>query len=146
MERDTDIHKEMKDMAPDFPWKPTFETPSGYFDRLPDQVLVRWKEDDKKGGGKIMVWRKMVAAAAIVTGFSLGIMWWTNQSMLKTNSTDITSADAYVYILENLDEFSPLLLQQDQWAEDSKIELPDSSAVEEYLLEEMDGEELEKIF
>jgi hypothetical protein len=42
-------------------------------------------------------------------------------------------------------EFSPII-QQEQWITDGKQILPPSSEVEEYLIEEMGGEDIETIF
>ena len=148
MEREEELHDELKDMSFGPSVKRTNMAPDGYFDTLPDQVMNRWLLENKKAHqvSKPLMLRRMVAAAAIVSGLCLGITLWTNQTATSSQTEDISSGDAYQYILENIDDFAPLILQQEQWSEVNETVVPDASSMEQYLMEELDGEEFESIF
>ena len=122
--------------------------PDGYFDTFPDRIMNRWLLENKKTHqiSKPLMLRRMVAAAAIVSGLCLGITLWTNQTATSSQTDDISSGEAYQYILENIDDFAPLIPQQEQWSEINETLVPDALSMEQYLMEELDGEEFESIF
>ena len=148
MEREEELHDELKDMSFGPSVKRSTLAPDGYFDTLPDQVMNRWLLENKKDHqvSKPLMLRRMVAAAAIVSGVCLGIALWTNQTATSSKTDDISSGEAYQYILENIDDFAPLILQEEQWSGINETLVPDASSMEQYLMEELDGEEFESIF
>jgi hypothetical protein len=119
--------------------------PEGYFDQLPDRVLMRWHKEKQTSPSRTISLRKLISTAAIVSGICLGVMWLTNQAAPAIVDVEISSADAYLYILEHIDDFAPWI-QDESLAEDIKTPIPDSSAIKEYLIEELDGEDPETIF
>lgn len=145
MESNEELKKEMQQLSPGFPVKPDVPAPPGYLDKLPDRIMARWQNEKQQGQGHQMSIRRMMATAAIVTGICLGVVWWTHQTVPVGQMREITASEAYDYILENMVEFSSII-QQEQWITDEKQILPTSSEVEEYLIEELDGEEIENIF
>jgi hypothetical protein len=58
----------------------------------------------------------------------------------------ITSADAFAYIEENISEFDALLPLEVHLPDDEIIVLPESAEIEEYLLEELGGHDIEELF
>lgn len=148
METEEELKDELKDMPFGFPAKRSTMAPEGYFDTFPDRVMDRWllEEESVNQVSRPMMVRKMIAAAAIVSGVCLGITIWTNQAASSSQIEDISSGEAYQYIIENIDDFAPLILQQEQWSEVNETLVPDASSMEQYLMEELDGEEFESIF
>lgn len=148
METEEELQDELKDMPFGPPVKRSTMAPEGYFDTFPDQVMNRWLREKEKVHpvSRSLMFRRMVAAAAIVSGVCLGIVLWTNQTASSSQIEDISTGDAYQYILENIDDFAPLILQQEQWSEENETIVPDPSSIEQYLMEELDGEEFESIF
>jgi hypothetical protein len=121
-------------------------SPPGYFEQFPDRIMDRWATERATPLKKRIPLSRMIAAAAIVSGICFGVAWWTNHSNTTQATTDISGAEAYQYILEHIDEFAPLINQPDQWAEQSSIDISPSDAIEEYLIEELEGEDIEIIF
>lgn len=148
METEEELKDELKDIPFGSPAKRSTMTPEGYFDTFPNRVMDRWLLEEKSVNqvSRPMMVRRMLAAAAIVSGVCLGIAIWTNQAAPSTQIEDISSGEAYQYILENIDDFAPLILQQEQWSEVNETIVPDPSSIEQYLMEELDGEEFESIF
>jgi hypothetical protein len=145
MNRDKEIEEELKDLSPGFPGKSFMAAPQGYFEQLPDSVMQKWQAQKPYSAYHLLTLRRMIAAAAVITGLCLGVLWWTNQSSATNNSLQISSSEAYSYILENMEEFSPLLMEEPQVMEDELL-VPEPSAVEEYLIEELEGVDIETIF
>jgi hypothetical protein len=148
MQAEEELQDELKNMPFGPPIKQSTIPPEGYFDTFPDRVMNRWllKKEKVHQFNRPMMIRRMSAAAAIVSGICLGIALWTNQAAPSSQMKDISSGDAYQYILENIDDFAPLILQQEQWSEVNETIIPDPSSIEQYLMEELEGEELESIF
>ena len=148
METQEELRDELKDVSFGHVAQKKDKVPAGYFDSFPDQVMHRWfqeKEQIHQVNRRSMV-RRMVATAAIVSGICLGIALWTNKASSISQLDTISSGDAYHYIMENIDEFAPLFLQHEPWSDASNMIMPDSSSIEQYLMEELDGEEFESIF
>lgn len=148
METEQELQDELKEfsLGPVTNRIPT--VPEGYFDTFPDQVMHRWLQEKEQVNqvSRPMMIRRMVAAAAIVSGVCLGITIWTQQTKATMPTADISSGDAYQYIMENIDDFAPLILPPEQWPEANEIIVPDASSIEQYIMEELDGEEFESIF
>ena len=116
--------------------------PEGYFDQLPDRVMNRWQHTESKR----LPLRRMFAVAAIMTGIALGVTLLTTSESLYPKSQDITATEAYEYIMEHVEEFSPLILQQAEMTTEPSDPLQEARDIEEYLLEELEDHELETIF
>lgn len=148
MEREEELHDELKDVSFGPSFKGSSMAPEGYFDSFPDRIMNRWlleKENINPFSRPVML-RRMMAAAAIVSGVCLGIALWTNQTSTSSPTDDISSGEAFQYILENIDDFAPLILQQEQWNGGNEIITPDPSSIEQYLMEELEGEDFESVF
>lgn len=146
MEKEEDIHDELKAFAFGIKDKPSPAVPPDYFEQLPDRILQRWKLERTAPAVKQFTLRHMIASAAVVSGICLGIVWWTNESSQLHTSGDISEAEAYQYIMEHINEFAPLMYDTDPLADESSLDLPPTNAIEEYLIEELDGDQLESIF
>ena len=140
-----DWQNEMEDLSFVNSGKSVYQAPEGYFDELPDHVIDRWHKVQGIPKGTVIVLWKKIATAAVVTGLCLGITWWTSMTSGSREDNTITSGEAYEYIMEHIDEFAPLILQNGQLAEE-KTPSPESAAIEQYLLEELDSEDFENIF
>lgn len=146
MEPDKNVKEEMDNLAPGFPKRPFHSPPPGYFDQLPNQLLHQWQNQQVTRPTKAINLPRMISTAAIVAGICFGVAWLTHLSSEAPDSSGISSSDAYQYIIDNLDEFEPLILQQELWIRNDKNVPSESSAIEEYLIEEMDGDDIETIF
>lgn len=144
MAQEEDINKEMNEIAPGFPVKRSYTPPAGYFETFPDQVLNRWKKEESHPVARIIHWKRIISIAAVVTGLSIGGWWFLSQPTLAATN-DITSAEAYQYIHENIDEFEPLLETADIDIKENQLDIP-FEAVEEYLIEETKGSDPEDLF
>lgn len=140
-----DWQNEMNDLSFVNSGKPTYQAPEGYFEALSDQVMNRWQQEQALTHPIVITFWKKIATAAVITGICLGITWWTNQNAGLQEDNTITSGEAYEYIMEHIDEFAPLIQQTQQLAEE-KTPSPESTAIEQYLLEELDGDDFENIF
>ncbi len=145
-EQKEELQKELEELAPGFPKKFVAITPSGYFDALPDHILERWRTQQSIDRKKLFPLIRMIAVAALVTGICFSMVWWTHQSAIKDPMAELNSAEAIQYILDHMDEFEPLILQQEQWADDEKVESLNPNEIEQYLLEEIESDDFENIF
>jgi hypothetical protein len=146
MEPEEKIKEEMDRLAPGFPKRLFHMPPPGYFEQLPDQLMEQSQSHGVIRPTRSVSLPAMISTAAIVAGICFGIMWFTHRFNTAPNSTGISSSDAYQYIINNLDEFEPLILQQETWIRNDRNTPSPSSAIEEYLIEEMDGDDIETIF
>ena len=146
MEPDKNIKEEMDSLVPGFPKRPFHAPPSGYFEQLPDRLVNQWQSQQVTGRTNAINLPRMISTAAIVAGICLGVAWLTHHSNEAPDSSGISSSDAYHYIIDNLEEFEPLILQQELWIKNDRNTPSESSAIEEYLIEEMDGDDIETIF
>lgn len=140
-----DWQNEMEDLSFVNSGKSVYQAPKGYFDELPDHVIDRWHKEEGTPQGTVIAFWKKIATAAVVTGICLCVTWWTSLSSGTQENNSITSGEAYEYIMEHIDEFAPLILQNGQLAEEKTLS-PESAAIEQYLLEELDSEDFENIF
>ena len=143
-----DIRKEMGELSAHLPPKQPDLPPPGYFESIPEKVIQRWKTKEGEIHHRRVLIRRWTAIAAI----SLGVMvagWWLfskpNASTF-TPALTLSSSEAYQYVMDNISDFDGLMEQQVQWPMEEKIIVPDSSAAEEFLLEELQGHELEQLF
>ena len=146
MEPDKNVQEEMDILAPGFPERQFHSPPAGYFEQLPDQLIHQWQSQKVAMHTKSINLARLISTAAIVAGICFGVTWLTHRSNESPDSSGISSSDAYQYIIDNLDEFEPLILQEDVWIQHERNAPSESSAIEEYLIEEMDGDDMETIF
>ena len=146
MEPEKNIQEEMDTLSPGFPKRIYHSPPPGYFDHLPDQLMHQWQSQKGAVMTTSINLRRLISTAAIVTGICFGVTWLTHHSNEASDPIGISSSDAYQYIINNLDEFEPLILQQDVWIQNERNAPSESTVIEEYLIEEMDGDDIETIF
>jgi hypothetical protein len=85
-----------------------------------------------------------VGIAAVLTGLCVG-GWWFFMNPSTEEVNEITSAEALQYIHENIGEFEDLIETSDIQIDVSELEVP-QEGVEEYLIEEMHGNDPEILF
>lgn len=146
MKRDDDIRFELEEISRGFPEPKRYKVPDSYFEQTPDRIMSRWGRDKHSSMYSLPVLRRMIAAAALVGGIALGIVWVSQPTSGDNEVMAIRADDAYQYIHEHIDEFESLMLEDPGWMEVAPMEFPDADAVEEYLLEELQAEEIESLF
>ncbi len=146
MQKEDKLKDELKDVSFGISAKQTIYAPKGYFDQLPDRVLDRWKTEEGKSIPRTISIRRMIATAAVISGLCVGVTWWTNQYTFRHTNNEISSEDAYQYITEHIEDFAPMILESGRLTEEIHTEIPQSTTIEEYLMEEMEGEDFESIF
>lgn len=120
--------------------------PEGYFERLPDQVLERWSQSHSENTPAPLTIRRMWATAAVLTGLCIGIALWTSNTRYAPGSQPVSSNEAMQYILEHVEDFEPLLWQSALLNDQEVYDKQEPDATEEYLLEELQEEDLETIY
>jgi len=143
-----DIRSEMSSLSPLIPPKQTQSPPPEYFEGMPERIIQRWKEEEKGIHHRKLSIRRWIAIAAISLGFMIGGWWLINQHAAETSTAPmaLSSSEAYQYVMDNISDFDGLMEQEVQWPLEQKITVPDSAAAEEYLLEELQGKDIEQIF
>ena len=144
MERDEDIHDELNEISPGFPSNKSMDPPPGYFETFPDEVLNRWRKEESKPILKSMTWRRMIGIAAVLAGLSIG-GWWFFTNTSPVDGNEITSVEAYQYVHENIHEFEALIETSDVRLDGDQMDIP-QEAIEEYLMQEMQGSDPEDLF
>ena len=144
MERDEDIHDELKEIAPGFPVNKSMDPPQDYFETFPDKVLNRFRKEESQIVEKKIVQRRWIGIAAVLAGLSLGV-WWYNHNSASDEKHEITAMEAYQYVHENINEFSALIEMSDVRTDESQLDIP-QEAIEEYLMQEMRGSDPEILF
>ncbi len=139
-------HDEENDLPVFRQLKKSYAPPEGYFDQLPDQVMNRWSQRLPETTPAPLMIRRMWAAAAVLTGLCIGIALWTSQTRFTPGSQPISSNEAMQYILEHVEDFEPLLMQSALLNNQEAIDKEEPDATEEYLLEELQEEDLETIY
>jgi hypothetical protein len=142
-----DLQKELGALSPHLPSKQINPPPDGYFDGLPEKVIQRWNNEQQRSQYRHVVLWRSVAIAVTIVGLVLGL-WWMAQPPGTLDPSPVlalNSSEAYEYVMENINDFEGLLDHIELPTEDN-INIPDSSSIQEYLLEELDGNELEQIF
>lgn len=139
----TDI---IKKISSDRPASSATRAPDGYFEKLPDQVLKRWKEEKRKSTGFLIQLQKMIAAAVIVFGICITVALLTNNDDRNTANIEISSTEAYEYIFNHIDEFDYLLDEPLSLAELDETQDSAPEAIEDFLLQELDGSDIEQFF
>ncbi len=147
MEKEEDnIKDELGALSPHMPPHQVEAPPGGYFEGLPEIVVQKWrKEPGHTQYRRLIIWRTIGIAVTIV-GLVLGL-WWMMQPSETTSSPAFAmySSDAYQYVMENIGDFDGLMEHMSLPNEET-IMINDSSAAQEYLLEELQGNDLEQIF
>jgi len=139
------IKDELGSLSPQLLPKPMNPPPEGYFDGLPVEVIEKWKRNQVRG--RLIVIRRWITVAAVTVGIML-VGWWILQNQTapaNPSAMALNSADAYEYVIENIGDFETLI-EYVQLPNEGSIMIHDSSAAQEYLLEELQGNDLEQIF
>lgn len=140
------IKDELGALSPQLVPKAINPPPEGYFEGLPEQIIQRWKNEPQRSQYRTIVLWRAVAIAVTVVGLVLGLWWMTQPSdRVVTPTLAINSSDAYQYVMDNIGDFESLI-DYVQLPKEQTIIIPDSSAAQEFLLEELEGNELEQIF
>lgn len=142
-----EIRNELGSLPPHIPPIQPNIPSSQYFDELPGKVIQRWKEDEKKILHRKVLLRRWMAIAAATFGLVIGGWWFFQKQQVPASTPEITlsSSEAYQYVMDNISDFEGLL-EHVQWPNEEKIMIPDSSAAQEYLLEELQDKDIEQIF
>jgi hypothetical protein len=147
MEKEDDIRSEMSSLSPLIPPKQEHSPPHEYFESLPERVLQRWKKEETVTPFRKVLIRRWITIAAISIGALLG-GWWilhSSNTSAVTPALALSSSEAYQYVMDNIGDFENLM-EHVQWPNEEKIMISDSSAVQEYLLEELQSNDIEQIF
>jgi len=120
--------------------------PDGYFEHLPDRVLKRWNHQPRRTSSGVIKLQKMIAAAAVVSGICFAVALFSHTGQRDDFSLEITSAEAYDYIINHIDQFDLLLEEPLGLAEQNDFQILEPDAIEDYLIEELDGDDVEQIF
>ena len=142
MKEKNEIREELESISKGFPHLRSNEPPDEYFDQLPGQVLNRWSRDMSYPKTKRISWKKIISVAAILSGLIIGMLLFIRKD---NPPAPISSAEAYKYVHENIDEFESLLEYKDQDMPNDTWNLP-SDAIHEYLMEETGEESIEELF
>lgn len=119
------------------------EAPEGYFDRLPENVITRWKAVGVKQRNKFIWVRRMSVAASVV--LLCGIYWWMTASSNESGQDDITGEEAYAYVMQHIDEFDGYLEEAHIILEEEISDVP-MEDIEEYLQEEYENGSLRPLY
>lgn len=138
------INEELKNVSRSFPKKEPKDVPRDYFDAFPDRILNRWAIEQSYKPNRKLQWRNVIGIAALITGLIISGLWLLTPSS-STNATEITSAEAYQFIHENIEEFEDLLESNEIYSADENVNIP-KEEIEEYLIEETDGSDPEDLF
>lgn len=144
--KEEEVEKEIGEWAPGFPLKPTIAPPDGYFEDLPGRMIRRWRNEMPAQRQRKFILQRWMAVAAMLTAVLIGVWWWTLPANETVPLASISNTEAFQYVSENIQDFESLLEQQNQWPVDADISVPDASAVEEYLKEELSEEDIEQLF
>ena len=146
MEKEEDnIKDELGALSPHIPPHQADLPPGGYFEGLPNEVIEKWRRDQVHG--RLIVIRRWISVAAVSAGIMI-VGWWyvqTHQVAPSPSAMVLNGSDAYQYVMDNIGDFESLI-EYVQLPNEETIMINDSSAAQEYLLEELQGNELEQIF
>ena len=139
-----DLNDELKGMAPDFPKKKSLDPPSDYFEKFPDQVLNRWKNEESHSSARRINLKGILGIAAVVTALCVG-GWWFFTPTSSGSLTAISADEAYQYVHENIEEFESLIEMEDVEVVEEQLNVP-KEEIEEFLFEETGGTNPEELF
>ena len=144
MTPEEEIKKEVNEMAPGFPFSKSTPPSDGYFDHLPDTILNRWRNEQSKKSTHNFSWQKIAGIAAVTAVLIIGV--WRLVSIEKQVPSDnITSAEAYQYIYDNINDFEYLIETNGFNLTEPQIDIP-AEDIQEYLIEQLDDENPEDLF
>lgn len=146
MEENSKWIDEMKAYSFQASGKPEADVPEGYFEAFPDRMLKRWNASNEDIVPLRISIRRMIATAAIVSGLCLGVTIWSNRSASAGYGNEISALEAYQYINEHVDEFEPLIISSAQLVKVEEAQSPEKADIEEYLMEELEGQSIETLF
>jgi len=139
------LHEELDALGSAIPSPRAIGAPEGYFDRLPDQLLSRWRKEQRQVR-RIRNLRLSLAAAAILSAFAF--LWWGLGVGQQPEDAlaGITSEDAYAYVMDHLDEFAELIPEQVAWPEPGEGVMGLDDVSDTVILESMTADEIESLF
>jgi len=145
MDTEKKNHDEMKEIAPGFPQIRRFPAPpEGYFNDFPNRILNRWHEEQSYPVRRKINWKLIASVAAVFVILSMGI-WFISLPSNQLQSQSYTSAEAYQYVQENIDEFESLIETEEIPNAEIQETIP-AAEIEEYLIEQLDQTEPEDLF
>jgi len=144
METERNVNDELNEIAPGFPKVNPVEVPPDYFEKLPTEILNRWKDEESKRSQPKLMWRRIAAVAAVLL-IALTGSWIAFSKTTQPQTTEITAIEAYQYIQENIEDFEGLIETEITWPEE-ELQETSSDAVEEFLLEELEGADPEDFY
>src|SRR5688572_24014515 len=107
MEMDTDVNDELKKIGANIPVKPIHEPPDGYFEKMPGEIISRWKQEEPNAQPGIKRYSGF-AIAALITGALIG-GWFMLTGPASRQSDEITALEAYQYVDENIEDFENII-------------------------------------
>jgi hypothetical protein len=140
-----DLHNELNELASRISPRETPPPPPGYFDDLPDRILDRWNTAASQTRIRRITLIRWMSVAALTLGLVFGSWWWLHPENTG-KPTSMTDADAYQYVMDHINDFSVMLDQDAQWPADQKLTAPDSASVQDYLMDELQGQDPEQLF
>jgi hypothetical protein len=135
---------EMKEIATGFPHIERPDPPDNYFEEFPDRMLNRWRQKESYPVRR-KINMKFIAAVAAVLVFAVLSIWFISHQRQEIQQPSYTSAEAYQYVQENIDEFENLIETSEVTISEITETIP-AAEIEEYLLEELDKAEPEDLF
>lgn len=139
-----DIRDELKGSVLEKPVRDQWRVPEGYFDQLPDKLIAKWQKENRASTEYPWPGRRMMAAAAVISAIAFGVTLLTLEQ--PTRAREITSAEAYDYIHENVSDFEIILEEEIEWSSKSPAVSPEAAEIEQFLMEEMKDNEFESLF
>jgi hypothetical protein len=142
-EREEGVQDELNRISSGLPIKKVNTPPQEYFDALPDRVLNRWASEQSKTSIKRLTWKQVIGIAAVMAGISIG-GWLIFNTHNEALLAPITSAEAYQYVNDNIEEFESLIEPGAEYIPvETRITKED---IEEYLIEELQDMDPEELF
>ena len=141
MENDNGVMDELKNLGARIPLNPHPNPPEGYFEKLPGEIINRWKKEESlsRPGTKLQHW---IAIAAVITGLLIGgLLILKNEHPAQS----ITALEAYQYVDENIEEFESMIETLEINSVGYPSDIP-QEALEEYLIEETEHSQPEDLF
>lgn len=145
MDTESNKNDEMKEIAPGFPQiQKSPAPPDAYFEDFPGRVLNRWRKEESNTVHRKINWKLISAAAAVFLMISISL-WFISIQPNKLQPQSYTSAEAYQYVQENIEEFESLI-ESDEITISEIQEIIPAAEIEEYLIEQLDHTEPEDLF
>ncbi|MDQ3016440.1 MAG: hypothetical protein M3R25_06960 [Bacteroidota bacterium] len=137
------LQDELNEIAKGFPKAAGSLPPSGYFDKLPDDILNRWKQQKSDTIIRRIGWKRILSIAAVLSAVLIGSIILFH--LPHSNTAPISSAEAYMYIQDNIGDFE-ILIESEMIPDGlTDWDVP-NEAILEYLMEEQTEDNIEDLF